>query len=82
VPVSSPSALGASSTDTNGNRTNIFGQIILRLPGLMLWDVIVFNLFAPKKCEPMPSQFQTLGIHKSQSASTAMAVTEQMFVPS
>jgi hypothetical protein len=31
----------------------------------VLWDVIVFKAFPSKKFEPLPSQFQTLGIDKS-----------------
>jgi hypothetical protein len=37
--------------------------------------------FLPKKRKPVVSQSQTLGIDKSQSASRAITVTEQMFVP-
>jgi hypothetical protein len=35
------------------------------LPLLMLWDVIVFKLFPPKKSVRVSSLFQTLGINKS-----------------
>jgi hypothetical protein len=50
-------------------------------PVFVLWDVIVFKRFPAQKFEPVPSQFQTLGIGKSESASKAVAFAEQMLVP-
>ena len=35
------------------------------LPVLVLWDVIVFQVFPPKKFELVSSPFQTLRINKS-----------------
>jgi len=45
----------------------IFVVSFYALPVLVLWDVIVFKLFPPKKFELVSGPFQTLGINKSQS---------------
>jgi len=43
----------------------IFVVSFYALPVLVLWDVIVFKLFPPKKFDPVSGPFQTLGINKS-----------------
>ena len=42
----------------------IFVVSFYALPMLVLWDVIVFKFFPPKKFELVSSSFQTLGINK------------------
>jgi hypothetical protein len=43
----------------------IFVVSFYALPILVLWDVIVFKFFPPKKFEAVSGPFQTLGINKS-----------------